>query len=433
MLSILRTSDPGAEAAIRRLVERAAVERDVEPAVRGILAAVRADGDAALIEFTRRFDGVELTADRLRVSEAETAAAAAAIAPRARAAIARARARIEAFHAREIRSSWEFEPQRGVRITQTVRPLDAVGVYAPGGRAIYPSTVLMNVVPAAVAGVGRVVLVTPPDGDGHVDPHVLFAASSCGVSEIYRVGGAQAIAALTYGTETVPRVDKVVGPGNVYVNVAKRLVFGAVGIDGLAGPSEVVVLADDTADPTLVAADLLSQAEHDRLATSVLVTPSRTLAEAVKGEMHRQLKSLGRAAVIEASLETRGGLIVVASLDAGIDLVNRLAPEHLQLTVERPDHILPRLRNAGTILVGSGTPVSFCDYGAGPTHVLPTGGAARFGSPLSTTDFVKHTNVLTVSRAACGSLAETLEPLAEIERFTAHAAAMRRRKELQDG
>ena len=433
MLNIIRAGDPGTQERIQRLIDRASIEREIEPRVRVILDAVRDRGNAALVDYTRRFDAVNLTVDQLRVSDAERVVAEEAIDARVRAAILDAKARIETFHRRELRTSWEAAPEAGVRFGQIVRPLDTIGIYVPGGEAIYPSTVLMNAVPAQVAGVGRIVLATPPSVDSRVNPYVLFAASCCGIAEIYRVGGAQAIGALAYGTETIPRVDKVVGPGNVYVNVAKRLVCGVVGIDGLAGPSEVVVLAEERADPALVAADLLSQAEHDRLATAVLVTPSRSLAEAVVEEVARQVPLLSRADVITEALETRGAIVVVNTLDDGIDLVNRLAPEHVEVLVERSDNVVPQLRNAGMILVGESTPVAFCDYGAGPTHVLPTGGAARFASPLSVNDYLKHSNVLEVTQAASGSLAESLIPLAETEGFGAHAAAMCRRKEPRNG
>jgi len=431
-MRILQLGRSRSAAAIASLIDRAAVERDVEPAVREILDRVRTDGDPALIEYTRRFDGIDPAGYRLRVSDDEFGAAKTAVTRAVRTAIGEAKRRIEAFHEREIGSSWEAEPEPGVQIAQTVRPLGSVGIYVPGGEAIYPSTVLMNAIPAAVAGVDRVVLVTPPGPAGRVDAHVLFAAALCNVSEVYRVGGAQAIGALAYGTETIPPVDKIVGPGNVYVNVAKRLVFGDVGIDALAGPSEILVLADDGADPVFVAADLLSQAEHDRLATAVLVTPSPTLADAVNREVERRIGRLERSEVIEAALAERGAIVVVNSLDQGIALANRLAPEHLELVVRRPDEALPRLTCAGTILVGGSTPVAFCDYGAGPTHVLPTGGAARFSSPLGVSDFVKRTNVLTVSSDASRRLADALQPLAEVEGFTAHAAAMRVRKEQTD-
>lgn len=433
MLSIVRAGDPGASETIQRLIDRTSVERDVEPQVRAILRAVRENGDAAVLEYTSMFDGVSLTAKQLRVGDEEKAAAEEAIAPEVRAAILAARTRIEAFYRYESRPSWEARPEEGVRFGQIVQPISTIGIYVPGGETAYPSTVLMNAIPAQVAGVGRIVLVTPPGFDGKISPYVLFAASCCGIEEIYRVGGAQAIGALAYGTQTIPRVNKIVGPGNVYVNVAKRLVFGVVGIDCLAGPSEIVILADEGANPALVAADLLSQAEHDPLATAVLVTPSRTLAQAAVKEIQHQVRSLSRADVISKALEMRGAIILVEDLDDGIDMVNRLAPEHLEVLVEQSDVVVPRLRNAGMILIGESTPVAFCDYGAGPTHVLPTGGAAWFESPLSVADYMKHSNFLEVTPAAGRLLAKSLEPLAKIEGFTAHAAAMLRRKELSDG
>jgi histidinol dehydrogenase len=385
------------------------------------------------LDYTRQFDAVNLTAEQLQVSDAEKAAAEEAVAPEVRSAILDAKTRIDMFHRRELRSSWEAKPEAGVRFGQIVRPLDTIGIYVPGGEAVYPSTVLMNAIPAQVAGVGRIILVTPPGPNGQVNQYVLFAAACCGVAEIYRIGGAQAIGAMAYGTETIPQVDKIVGPGNVYVNVAKRLVFGAVGIDNLAGPSEIVVLAEESANPTLVAADLLSQAEHDLLATAVLVTPSRSLAEAVAREVEFQVQFLSRADSISRALEMRGAIILVESLDNGIDMVNRLAPEHLEVFVKQSEAVVPRLRSVGMILIGESTPVAFCDYGAGPTHVLPTGGAARFASPLSVSDCLKHSNFLEVTPAAGRSLAESLEPLAEIEGFAAHAAAIRLRKEAHNG
>jgi len=433
MLRIIRAADPRGQERIQQLIDRACVEREVEPQVRAILDAVRRKGDEAVLDYTCQFDAVTLTARQLKVSDAEKAAAERATASDVRTAILGAKARIETFHRRELRTSWEAEPEPGLRFGQIVRPLDTIGIYVPGGETAYPSTVLMNAIPARVAGVGRIVLVTPPGADGQVNAYVLLAAACCGIEEIYRIGGAQAIGALAYGTETIPRVDKIIGPGNVYVNVAKRLVFGVVGIDSLAGPSEVVVLAEEGADPVLVAADLLSQAEHDRLATAVLVTPSHILAQAVAKEVACQVQSLSRADVIVEALKMHGAIILVESLDQGIDMVNRLAPEHLEVLVEQSDAAISRLRNVGMILVGGSTPVALCDYGAGPTHVLPTGGAARFASPLSVSDCLKHSNLLDVTVAEGRSLAKSLEPLARIEGFTAHAAAMRRRKELGNG
>jgi len=432
MLRILSTNDPASENVIARLIDRASDERAVEPRVREILEAVREKGDGALLAFTKEFDGVTLLPDELKVAEREIEAAAEAVDPTAKAAIAAAKARIEAFHRHEIRQSWHVQ-QDGTTFGQLVRPLEVVGVYVPGGEASYPSTVLMNAVPAVLAGVERIPMITPPKKDGRVDPTVLFAAALCGINEIYRVGGAQAIAALAYGTATVPKVDKIVGPGSAYVNVAKRLVFGDVAIDSLAGPSEIVVLADGDASPATIAADLLSQAEHDALATACLVTPSQSLAEAVNAEIDRQIADLKRKDVIAACLEGRGAILIVDDLEEGIALINRIAPEHLEVMVDYWLDVLPRLRNAGMILLGEYSPVPLCDYGAGPNHVLPTSGTARFASPLGVADFTKRMNYLHATREGFGALADQVETLAEHEGFTAHAAAVRIRRGANDG
>jgi len=428
MLRILSTNDPTSEKAIARLIDRGSDQRAVEPAVRDILEAVRETGDDALLAFTKRFDGVTLAPDDLRVTDREIREAADVVDPPVKAAIEAAKARIEAFHRHEMRESWHAREEDGTTVGQLVRPLATVGIYVPGGEAPYPSTVLMNAVPALLAGVPRIILVTPPGADGRVNSAVLFAATACGIEEIYRVGGAQAIAALAFGTATIPRVDKIVGPGNVYVNVAKRLVFGEVAIDALAGPSEIVVLADGDADPALVAADLLSQAEHDAQVSSFLVTPSPLLAEAVNRQIAGQMVNLGRKDVIAASLKDRGAIVIVDDLKEGIALVNRIAPEHLEVMVEDPQSLLPQLKNAGMILLGESAPVAICDYGAGPNHVLPTGGTARFASPLGVADFVKRTNYLHATKEGLEALADQVETLAGIEGFTAHAAAVRVRR-----
>ena len=427
MLRILSKNDPTSENAIARLIDRISDERAVESRVREILEAVRKKGDEALLDYTRRFDGVSLAAGDLRVPEEEIEEAKTTIKPNAKAAIESARSRIEAFHQHEIRKSWQVQEEDGTTFGQLVRPLETVGIYVPGGEAPYPSTVLMSAVPAVLAGVSRIVAVTPPRRDESIHPSVLFAAALCGVEEIYRIGGAQAIGALAYGTATIPKVDKIVGPGNVYVNVAKRLVFGEVAIDSLAGPSEVVVLADADANPAYIAADLLSQAEHDPLATTFLVTSSQSLAEAVNAAIDRQIADLSRKEVIVASLNDRGAIIVVEDLDEAIDLVNRIAPEHLEVMIKDPQSLLPQLRHAGMILLGEDSPVAICDYGAGPNHVLPTGGTARFSSPLGVNDFVKHTNYLAASKDTLQTLADQVKTLAELEGFTAHAAAVKLR------
>ena len=428
MLRILSTNDPTSEKVIERLIDRASDERAVEPRVREILEAVREKGDEALLAFTNEFDGVSLSPDELQVTQREMQAAAEAVEPTVKEAIDAARARIEAFHRHEIRQSWQVQEEDGTTFGQLVRPLEAVGIYVPGGEAPYPSTVLMNAVPAVLAGVSRIVAVTPPRRDGSIHPSVLFAAALCGVKEIYRIGGAQAIGALAYGTATIPRVDKIVGPGNLYVNVAKRLVFGEVAIDSLAGPSEIVVLADGGANPAYIAADLLSQAEHDPMATAFLVTPSQSLAEAVNAAIQWQIEDLSRKEVIAASVEGRGAILIVDDLEEGIALVNRIAPEHLEVMVDNWLDVLPRLRNAGMILVGEYSPVPLCDYGAGPNHVLPTGGTARFSSPLGVADFVKRTNFLHATEEGLEAIADQVGTLAELEGFTAHAAAVKIRR-----
>ena len=430
MLQVLATNDPTSAKAIARLIDRGSDERAVEPCVRDILEAVRETGDDALLAFTKRFDGVTLARDDLRVSEWEIREAADAVDPPVKAAIEAAKVRIEAFHRHEMRESWHLREEDGTTVGQLVRPLATVGIYVPGG---YPSTVLMNAVPALLAGVPRLVLVTPPKAEGRMNSAVLFAATACGVEEIYRVGGAQAIAALAYGTATIPKVDKIVGPGNVYVNVAKRLVFGDVAIDSLAGPSEIVVLAEAEANPATIAADLLSQAEHDAQASAFLVTPSPRLAEAVNAAIGRQMADLGRKDVIAACLEARGAIVIVSDMEEGIALINRIAPEHLEVMVEEPQILLPKLRNAGMILLGEHTPVAICDYGAGPNHVLPTGGTARFASPLGVDDFVKRTNYLHATAEGFRAIADQVERLANVEGFTAHTAAIKARRGANNG
>lgn len=432
MLRISSTNDPTSEKVIARLIDRVSDECAVEPRVREILEAVRENGDEALLAFTKKFDGVSLLPGQLRVAEAEIEKASRAIEPEIKAAIEEAKSRIEAFHKHEVQESWQIKQEDGALFGQLMRPLATVGIYVPGGETPYPSTVLMNAVPAVLAGVERPIVATPPKKDGSVDPTVLFAAATCGVNEIYRVGGAQAIGALAFGTATIPKVDKIVGPGNVYVNVAKRLVFGEVAIDSLAGPSEIVVLADGDANPAFIAADLLSQAEHDALATAILVTPSLGLAEAVKAQVDKQIGGLSRKEAIAASLNNRGAIIVVEDLEEGIDLANRIAPEHLEVMVDNSIDVLPRLRNAGMILLGEYSPVPLCDYGTGPNHVLPTGGTARFSSPLSVSDFVKHTNYLAASKDTLETLADQVETLANAEGFTAHAATVKVRREAAD-
>jgi histidinol dehydrogenase len=395
----------------------------VERRVRTIVDAVRRRGDAALLGFTRRFDGVRLSARTLEVPAEEMRRAEQALPPAVRQALRLAARRIEAFHRRQRRVSWSFRDATGARLGQQVRALDRVGVYIPGGTAAYPSSVLMNVIPAKVAGVGEVIGVTPA-GRGGIPQPVLAAARIAGVDRLFRVGGAQAVAALAYGTRTVPRVDKICGPGNVYVATAKRLVFGAVDIDMIAGPSEVLIVADAAADPAFVAADLLAQAEHDPLAAAMLVTPSAALVARVQAALAEQLARLPRRATARRALRRHGTAFVTRSLLQAVALANRLAPEHLELAVRRPERWLGAIRHAGAIFLGEHAPEAFGDYLAGPNHVLPTGGSARFASPLGVDDFVKCSNVIGATRATLRRLGPAVVCLARLEGLDAHAVAV---------
>lgn len=396
---------------------------EVEASVRTILAEVRSRGDAAVREYTRKFDGADLRPDQFRVTEQEIRDAQGVIGEAAGTTLEVAARRIREFHLRQRPSSWLMEEADGV-LGQVARPLDRVGIYAPGGKAAYPSTVLMCGVPAQVAGVGEIVLCTPPAPDLRVNAAVL-AAAALGIREIYRVGGVPAIGALAYGTETIRPVDKIVGPGNLYVATAKRLVFGRVGIDLIAGPTEVVVLADGDADPVLVAADLLAQAEHDEQAAALLVTPSAGLADAVEREVADQLAGLSRRAIAEASVRAWGAAILVRDLAEGAEVVNRLAPEHVEVLAAEAWSLLPRLRHAGAIFLGADSPEVAGDYVAGPSHVLPTGGTARFASPLSVDDFMKRSSVIALSRRQLQELSPLVEALARLEGLEAHAASIR--------
>lgn len=426
---ILRTTAPGFARAFAGLrATHAADQRRAETAAAEIVAAVRRRGDAALLAYTKRFDGVALTVARLRVPDADLVAAEAALPAAVRAALRLAARRIRAFHVRQRQASWRYRDAAGLVLGQNITPLRRVGVYVPGGHAAYPSSVLMNVIPARVAGVDEVIMVSPAGRDGH-PPAVLAAARIAGATAVYRVGGAQAVAALAYGTKTVGRVDKIVGPGNAYVQAAKRQVYGQVDIDSTAGPSEVLIIADAAADPEYVAADLLAQAEHGSGDESaLLLTPSPRLAAAVQRAIARQLTALPRRAAIEAILRKRGALIVTRGLDEAVALAEEVAPEHLELLVRDPAALTRRLRNAGAIFEGAWAPAPLGDYLAGPNHVLPTGGSARFFSPLGTYDFVKRTSVVRGSRAALRRLGPAVETLATLEGYQAHAAAIRVRR-----
>jgi histidinol dehydrogenase len=396
---------------------------NVEAAVRAIIAEVVAHGDEALIAFTKKFDRVEVVASSLRVTAAEIDAAVASCAPDGRDALAFAHERIEAYHRRQMPRDERFVDALGVSLGWRFTPVAAAGLYVPGGTAAYPSSVLMNAVPAKVAGVGRLVMAVPAP-DGRLNPLVLAAARLAGVDEVYRVGGAQAVAALAYGTATIAPVDKIIGPGNAYVAAAKRLVFGTVGIDMIAGPSEVLILADRSADPDWIAADLLAQAEHDTAAQSILITDDADLAAAVERAVEAQLASLPRAAVAGASWRDYGAVITVPELAAATPLVDRIAPEHLQIIAADAAGLAASIHNAGAIFIGAHTPEAIGDYVAGSNHVLPTARSARFSSGLGVADFMKRTSILECSPAALEKLAPAAIALGEAEGLAAHARAV---------
>ena len=397
-------------------------EQDVEEVVDAIIADVRARGDAALRDYALRFDGARL--EELEVSAQEMDQALADADPYFLDTLRMAAANIEAFHRRQLRDSFVMTEQDGVILGQKYTPVERAGVYVPGGTAAYPSTVLMDVIPARVAGVPEIVMTTPAGRDGRVDPAILAAAAVAGVTRIFKTGGAQAVAALAYGTESVPAVDKIVGPGNIYVATAKRKVFGKVGIDMIAGPSEILVLADGGCNPAWVAADLLSQAEHDRLATAVLVTDSPELARAVQAELEVQIPALPRAAIARESIDTNGKIVVTDDLDKAIEAANLIAPEHLEVCVADPFAVLGRIRNAGSIFLGRHVPEALGDYFAGPNHTLPTSGTARFSSPLGVDDFVKKSSFIYYTPEALGRVKDRIADFAEREGLHAHARSV---------
>jgi histidinol dehydrogenase len=420
----LNSADPDFETRFRALLAaKREVAEDVEATARAIIANVRERGDEALIDYTRKFDRFEIAAEGLRITSDEIDAAERMVSPEAREALLVARDRIEAFHRRQLPKDDRYTDELGVELGSRWTPIDAVGLYVPGGTAAYPSSLLMNAVPAKVAGVPRIVMAVPTP-DGILNPLVLHAARLSGVDEIYRIGGAQAIAALAYGTKTIAPVFKVVGPGRDYVAAAKRLVFGTVGIDMIAGPSEVLVIADADNDPDWVAADLMAQAEHDAVAQSILVTDSAALAERVAEAVERQLKTLPRGETAAASWRDFGALIVVESFGQALDLANRIAPEHLELAVADPEALLPLVRNAGAVFLGRHTPEVIGDYVGGPNHVLPTARSARFSSGLSVLDFVKRTSILKLGPEQLRALATPAIALAEAEGLDAHARSV---------
>jgi histidinol dehydrogenase len=396
-----------------------------DQAVERILTDVRRDGDAALLDYNRRIDGAEI--DRLRVSEGEMAEAWERTDPELCRALETAADRIRVFHEKQYQQSWIDWDDEGGALGQVIRPIARVGLYAPGGRAPYPSSLLMAAVPAQVAGVPEIVVTSPPGPDGRIADLILVAARVAGVDAVYKVGGAQAIGALAYGTESVPRVDKIAGPGSLFVMLAKRRVYGQVDIDGLPGPTETLVIADESADPALVAADVLAQAEHDVLASPICITPSFDLAERVQIEVARQMEELERAEIIVQALQGQGGIVVTENLSQALELANEYAPEHLCLLVQDPWSWVGSVRNAGGIFVGESASEALGDYVVGPSHIMPTGGTARFGSPCNVWDFLKLTSVFAPAQATVEALSRAAARLADAEGLTAHAAAIRRR------
>ena len=420
----LNNSDPNFAAEFAALVDsKRAVESDVDVAVAVIVDRVRRDGDTALLDYTKRFDGIDLSADKLRVTKDEIDKAYVACDSRAIKALELAASRIEEYHLRQLPEDALYKDESGITLGSRWTPIQAAGLYVPGGTAAYPSSVLMNAIPAKVAGVKRLVMAVPSP-QGKLNPLVLAAANIAGVSEIYRVGGAQAVAALAFGTKTIAPVDKIVGPGNAYVAAAKRRVFGTVGIDMVAGPSEILVVADGDNDPAWIAADLLSQAEHDKLAQSILITTDARLGRAVMQAVESALKTMPRAEIARASWNHYGAVIVIESLDDAVELVDRLAPEHLELAVANPEPLARRISNAGAIFLGRYTPEAIGDYVGGPNHVLPTSGSARFSSGLGVLDFMKRTSWLSCDAEGLRQIGPAAVTLAKAEGLDGHARSI---------
>ena len=418
MIRILKESETKREAIFAREDPVGSVE---EP-VREIIAQVRAKGDEALKRYTKEFDGVDITS--VEVGQGAIDEGFRMADPMLVDILYRASERVAAFHQHQVRNSFLVNEEDGILMGQKIIPLERVGLYVPGGTAAYPSSVIMNCIPAKLAGVKEIVMVTPPGKDGKIPPNILAAARICGVNRVFRVGGAQAIAALAYGTESVPRVDKIVGPGNQFVAEAKKQVFGKVGIDMVAGPSEILVIADGKCDPRIVAADLLSQAEHDKNASAVLVTDSEALAVAVQAAIEEQLPKLRREEIARTSIDTNGKIIVADNLDTAVEIANEIAPEHLEVCVDQPFDYLDKIKNAGSIFLGRNCPEALGDYFAGPNHTLPTSGTARFSSPLSVDDFVKKTQYTYYTRPALEKAQPTVSIFAKQEGLTAHARSI---------
>ncbi len=401
---------------------------EFEGRVNVIIEEVRNNRDQAVFNYTKQFDGADINAGNILVTEEEIAEAYEQVDTTLLAVIRKSLVNIKKYHEKQVQNSW-FTTEDGIILGQKVTALATVGVYVPGGKAVYPSSVLMNVLPAKVAGVDRIVMCTPPGKDGKVYPSTLVAAKEAGVDEIYKVGGAQAIAAMAFGTESVPKVDKIVGPGNIYVALAKKAVFGYVSIDSIAGPSEILVLADETANPRYVAADLLSQAEHDEMASAILITTSQKLAEEVSAEIDQFVAELSRKEIIQKSLDNYGYILVADNMEEAIDTVNAIASEHMEIVTADPFHVMTKIRNAGAIFIGEYSSEPLGDYFAGPNHVLPTNGTAKFFSALSVDDFIKKSSIISYSREALEKVHKDIEQFAECEKLTAHANSIRVRFE----
>ena len=425
-MKLCKYSDPDYKDVIGALVNRSNKDLFVQDeTVRKILNGVKEKGDAEVLRLTHQFDRHTLPLEKIRVTSEEIKAAYNGLNPEELDALKEAANRIRLFHERQKQDSWTYE-ENGISLGQMVRPLEVAGIYVPGGKASYPSSVLMNAIPAKVAGVERIIMCSPFP-EGQTRPHVLVAADLAGVTEIFKIGGAQAVAAMAFGTDTIPRVDKIVGPGNIFVALAKRLVFGIVDIDMIAGPSEILIIADHSADPAFVAADLLSQAEHDEDAVPILVTSDESLAEKVGEELEKQVETLSKRDIAKVSLKNNGYSIVAESLSEAVNIANQIAPEHLELSVENPMEWAEKIQNAGAVFLGHYTPEAMGDYLAGPNHVLPTSGTARFSSPLGVYDFIKRTSLISYSKEALEKCYKTVTLLAEMEDLGAHANSVKMR------
>lgn len=426
MIKVIDCTGGKSEKDLQKFLNRTRANyENVQKVVEGIVWNVRKEKNKALFQYTKEFDGYKLTKNTVKVTEKEMEEARKEVSKDLIALLGRSAERIRSFHNKQKGQSWFDYSREGEVLGQLLRPIEKAGVYVPGGKAAYPSSVLMNVIPAFVAGVENIIMVTPVSKSGKVNPVTLVAASLAGVKDIYKVGGAQAIAALAFGTETIPKVDKIVGPGNIYVALAKRLCFGDVNIDSIAGPSEILVIADETATPKYVAADMLSQAEHDEMASCVLVTTSKHIANKVETQLKKQSKSLSRKKIIEKALKDNSAIIIVENLDQAVTLSNQIAPEHLEICTAQPFDLLSKVKHAGAVFLGHFTPEPLGDYMAGPNHVLPTGGTARFFSPLSVDDFVKKSSVLSFDKEALARIGPDTIQFAQSEGFTAHANAVK--------